>query len=232
MLSILHSKVYLFYNFGGTWSSTDLRPLKVVLRWVQETILDSFRHRLHDVEGNMAWACLYLERDHTVNIGTIFFNFDLPIKRSSKESQNIEFWTCSEYSNLDTIQEYEILQNFPIFQNTELTVEVLFQKEFGDPNTTHKRNCKKVGTQTDDGVSSPVRICIFTRSRYQDFELKLETALWAGRCSVPGQPKGPAHRAVNDWEQEQEQEQELGSNIKSYTHQDCRVLGSPPFDIA
>ena len=38
-----------------------------------------------------------------------------------------------------------------IFQNTELTVEVLFQKEFGDPNTKHKRNCKKVGTPKKDG---------------------------------------------------------------------------------
>ena len=62
-------KVYLFYNFGGTWPSTDFQPLKVILCWTQETVRDSIRHRLHAVEGNMAWACLYLERDHTVNIG-------------------------------------------------------------------------------------------------------------------------------------------------------------------
>ena len=46
-------------------------------------------------------------------------------------------------SELEALREFEILQSpkhrtskelsLPIFQNTELTVEVLFQKEFGDP---------------------------------------------------------------------------------------------------
>jgi len=49
------------------------------------------------------------------------------------------------------IQEYEILHRtfaelrLLIFQNTELTVEVLFQKEFGDPNNENASR-----TQQDD----------------------------------------------------------------------------------
>ena len=54
---------------------------------------------------------------------------------------------------------------------------------------------QKLTTTRDDFLTSTN--LYFTRSRYPDFELKRETALWAGRCSVPGQPKGPAHTAVN-----------------------------------
>ena len=94
------------------------------------------------------------------------------------------FRTFTEHRVLNLFRVYEFITLISDFPKHRADGRSSFSKRTW--RSKHKTETKlqrgrQIKKQTKP-ISSPVRICIFTRSRYQDFELKRETALWSGRC--------------------------------------------------